>query len=561
MFRSKALRPIAGVVLVTFTALTLQPLTAAAQLPSAPKRAQASSTTGEERFSRTLNEIHEILKEVVPQAAMPHKPKAAAPAAPGKPGEKVLQAVGPKMRLESELAKPLPGVDVTAKVKALRGKYKELKNLESEVGKGFKETEKHIRDKNLPAEILARHEAAVAEYEKRRAEFSALMQAVETAADGKGELQSALSNLGDFMAKYPNAKTHTPTDPNNLPWGSPKPVTRAPYTSPAQFKTSRLFGETVKVAQAGSLSGISLPSTVLPTTPMPADTAPTEDVQITQAIRDLAASLGNKPVPIYNWVRNNIQFVPSYGSIQGSDMTLQTKRGNSFDTASLLIALLRSAGVPTRYVYGTIEVPADRAMNWVGGVTVPQAAQSLLGQGGIPNVGIGFGGQIRSIRLEHVWVEAFVDYVPSRGAVNRSPNTWVPLDASFKQYEFISGMNLKSTVPFDGLSFVTQIRNQATINETDGWVQNINQPLSQQTLFEYQTRVAGHVNSQKPGATIGDVLGTQTIVQERDSRRSPTTYAGSSATICLRATWIEHLTTRLSATYGVRRASQARKSR
>jgi len=94
-------------------------------------------------------------------------------------------------------------------------------------------------------------------------------------------------------------------------------------------------------------------------------------------------------VVIYNWVRNNIQFVPSYGSIQGSDMTLQTKRGNSFDTASLLIALLRAANVPARYVYGTIEVPADKAMNWVGGVTVPQAAQNLMGQGGIPNIGSG----------------------------------------------------------------------------------------------------------------------------------------------------------------------------
>src|SRR5262249_12600852 len=149
----------------------------------------------------------------------------------------------------------------------------------------------------------------------------------------------ALSDLGAFMAKYPNEKTHTPTDPNNLPWGSPKPVTRAPYTSPSQFKTSRLFGEPVKVAQAGGLSGIGLPSTVLPVTPNAGDLAATEDAQITQAIRDLASSLSNNPVKIYNWVRNNIAFIPSYGSIQGSDMTLQTKRGNSFDTASLLIAL------------------------------------------------------------------------------------------------------------------------------------------------------------------------------------------------------------------------------
>src|SRR5258708_7509714 len=219
---------------------------------------------------------------------MPHKVTPTAPTAAGKPGEKVLQAVGPKLRLESERAKPLPGVDVTAKVKALRGKYKELKTLEAEVSKGFKETEKHIRDKKLSAEILARHEAAVAEYEKRKGEFGTLMAAVEAAADGKGELQGALSNLGDFMAKYPNAKTHTPTDPNNLPWGSPKPVTRAPYTSPAQFKTGRLFGETVKVAQAGSISRISPPSTLPPNTPLSAHNAPTADQHRTPAIRDLA---------------------------------------------------------------------------------------------------------------------------------------------------------------------------------------------------------------------------------------------------------------------------------
>src|SRR6266852_4585888 len=502
----------AGIVLVTFTALTLQPLTAVAQLPSAFPRAQASSDWGEERFSRTLNEIHEILKEVVPQAAMPRMFRSTAPTAQGKPGEKVLQAVGPKMHLETERAKPLPGVDVVAKVKQLRGKYKELKNLEAEVDKGFKATEKHIRDKNLPAEILTRHEAAVTDYERRKAEFTALVQSVEAAADGKGELQPALANLGEFMAKYPNAKTHTPTDPNNLPWGSPKPVTRAPYTSPAQFRTGRLFGEPVKVAQAGSLSGISLPTTTLPLTPTAADLVATEDVQITQAIKDLAASLNNQPVAIYNWVRNNIQFVPSYGSIQGSDMTLQTKRGNSFDTASLLIALLRSAGVPARYVYGTIEVPADKAMNWVGGVTVPDAAQNLMGQGGIPNIGVGFAGQIRSIRLEHVWVEAFVDYVPSRGAVNRNPNTWVPLDASFKQYQFSQGIDIKTGVAFDASGLIAQAQQGAIVNDTEGWVQNINQAAVQQAITNYQTQVADFVNAQKPNATIGDVVGTQTIV-------------------------------------------------
>ncbi|MBI5910931.1 MAG: transglutaminase domain-containing protein [Betaproteobacteria bacterium] len=477
---------------------------------------QAQGKTAEsadEHFSRTLNEIHELLKELVPAAAMPRAMKPS----PAQPGEKELRAIGPGLRIEAERAAQRTAwqVDVPAKTRELRARIAALLRMEGEVKKSFAETERHIRDKHLPAEILARHEAAVAEYERRATEFKRLAAGVESAADGQGDLESALSGLGAFMAKYPNAKTHTPTDPNNLPWGSPKPVNRKPYMTPSQFKTSRLFGEPVKVAQAGSLSGIGLPATTLPATPTPADLAPTEDVQITQAIRDLAASLNNQPVAIYNWVRNNIAFIPSYGSIQGADMTLQTRRGNAFDTASLLIALLRAANVPARYVYGTIEVPVEKAMNWVGGVTVPEAALNLMGQGGIPNLGIAQGGQVRWIDLEHVWVEAYVDYVPSRGAVNRTPNTWVPLDASFKQYQFTQGMDLKSAIPFDGQPFITQIQQSATVNQIEGWVQNVNQAQIQQAVDNYQAQLRSYIQGQKADATVNDALGGQAIIEER----------------------------------------------
>jgi hypothetical protein len=54
-------------------------------------------------------------------------------------------------------------------------------------------------------------------------------------------------------------------------------------------------------------------------------------------------------------------------------------------------------------------------MNWVGGVEAPFAALNLMGQGGIPSIGRSSGGVIKFIRLEHTWVEAYVDFEPSRG--------------------------------------------------------------------------------------------------------------------------------------------------
>lgn len=148
------------------------------------------------------------------------------------------------------------------------------------------------------------------------------------------------------------------------------------------------------------------------------------------------ASLNNNPVQISNWVHDNIEFVPTYGSIQGAHMTLQTKRGNAFDTASLLIALLRTANIPARYVYGTVQIPIAQVMNWVGGVTHPDAALQVFAQGGIPSTGLVQGGVLTAVKLEHVWVEAWVDFVPSRGALHRKGDTWVPMDAAFKQYTY-----------------------------------------------------------------------------------------------------------------------------
>jgi transglutaminase-like putative cysteine protease len=116
-------------------------------------------------------------------------------------------------------------------------------------------------------------------------------------------------------------------------------------------------------------------------TPNDADLLPTEDVQITEEIKALAEQLEHHPVKIFNWVRNNIEYLPTYGSIQGSQMTLDNQRGNAFDTASLLIALLRASNIPARYAYGTVQIPIEKVMNWVGGVESEIAALELMLQG------------------------------------------------------------------------------------------------------------------------------------------------------------------------------------
>ncbi len=467
-------RAVSSVLLVTIGSMTTQPLQAAIQIERAQAKNAPAPKAADEKYGDTLREIEE-------------------------------QSLKAKRNRKA-------GKSSKAEAKAIRSFVKALDALEGDVEAGFAATERHLRDKKLAQVIFDRHNAAVATYRQKRDEFKALMKAVDSADSNASdiEIDSALTSLSDFFEKHSQIRKSAKLDPNKLPWRTPEVTKRLPVTDPKGFKTARFGYEPTHVAGVIP-AGTAMPK-ALSAKPTPEDLAETEDAQITPAILAKAQELGNDPLKIYSWVRNNVRFIPTYGSIQGSQDTLDKLSGNAFDTASLLIALLRAANVPARYAYGTIDVPVDQAMNWVGGVTKVEAAQQVLGQGGIPNAPVISGGVVRHIRMEHVWVEAWIDYLPSRGAQHIEGDTWIPVDASYKQYEFSSGVNLQAAVPFDTNSFLTGAAQGATQNASEGWVQNLNQANIQLSFADYRNRLKTYLEAQMPEATLGDVLGKQVIV-------------------------------------------------
>src|SRR5690606_28941536 len=98
----------------------------------------------------------------------------------------------------------------------------------------------------------------------------------------------------------------------------------------------------------------------------PAYLASAAEVELTDAIRAKAAELGHDPVAIYHFVRNEIEWQASWGGQQSAELTLGARRGNAQDISTLLIALLRASDIPARYVLGSVDVPVDRFINWVG---------------------------------------------------------------------------------------------------------------------------------------------------------------------------------------------------
>jgi len=183
-----------------------------------------------------------------------------------------------------------------------------------------------------------------------------------------------------------------------------------------------------------------------------ADTATTPEAPISKEIVDLAQSLQWNPVLIYEWVKNNVETEWYWGSMKGAEETLRQRSGNDADQATLLVALLRAANYPARYIKGTIEFfpDLDKARNLTG-LDDPAKIYTFLQKAGIPVKPVISGGGIANFQIEHIWVEAFIPYSNYRGAViDEQGKIWVGLDTSIKPQGYTRTQ--RPGVPADMLS-------------------------------------------------------------------------------------------------------------
>jgi len=183
-----------------------------------------------------------------------------------------------------------------------------------------------------------------------------------------------------------------------------------------------------------------------------ADTSTTSEAPISKEIADLAQSLQWNPVLIYEWVKNNVETEWYWGSMKGAEETLRQKSGNDADQAALLVALLRSAGFPSRYIKGTIEFFPDmeKAKNLIG-LDDPAKVYTFLQKAGIPVKPVIAGGTIANFQIEHIWVESFIPYANYRGAVlDDQGKIWLGLDTSVKPLGYTRAKG--AGVPADILS-------------------------------------------------------------------------------------------------------------
>jgi len=223
---------------------------------------------------------------------------------------------------------------------------------------------------------------------------------------------------------------------------------------------------------------------------MPADLRQSQEIQLTDEIKGLAAQLGYSPVKIFEYVANNITFEPYYGSLKGAMGTLVAKSGNDTDQASLLIALFRASNIPARYVRGTASVEKQRALNWLGAKD-PEAAKAILSMGKFPSVS--YNATSQEVSFRHTWVEACVPYAHYRGArMDNAGHRWIPLDPSFKEKSYQDG--IQSNVEFDYATYLAKrtpsLPSEAYEQQVEAYIKTVGPNYGNNTLEDvpYQGR-------------------------------------------------------------------------
>jgi len=152
-------------------------------------------------------------------------------------------------------------------------------------------------------------------------------------------------------------------------------------------------------------------------------------------VKNTGSGIGGDVSSIYEYVRDFIAYEAYVGSLRGARGTLWGMAGNSLDQSNLLVALLRGAGIPCRYVVGNLSVANARTLvmsmfvsgenvtgNWPDGEPLADPATNMT--------------LINEAR-NHTWVEYYV-----------GQDKWVSLDPSFSSAE----VNDTFTVPADRFS-------------------------------------------------------------------------------------------------------------
>lgn len=226
-------------------------------------------------------------------------------------------------------------------------------------------------------------------------------------------------------------------------------------------------------------------------------------------IVELARALSNDPDKIYDYVRNNVEIVWTYGLQKGALGAITDKSGTAFDQAHLMVELLRQANYTASYKVGTITLTGAQFEAW-SGITDAKAACQMLASGGIPAVintttqaDCNYTGSITTIKVAHIWVSVTIG------------GTAYLFDPAYKGHVFKTGVaNLNTTAavtPGDTLADAAPVG--AGTESTVSYIENVNAEAIEANLTTSAGAVQTYIDTNVPAGEVEDIVGGQKITR------------------------------------------------
>jgi len=182
----------------------------------------------------------------------------------------------------------------------------EAVSLNKKVDKDFKSVKTWIKEKELPELFIKRHNEAYGQYQDRYNNFIAKLKPLQKAKDDSNQIV-ALKEINKFLEEQQFGRKHQEFDGETMGNSAPVSAEGKPLmlTKSDYLRAGIQSNPSVQLAALGDFDFSQLPGA-----DDPAFLAESDEVVLTQAIKDKAAELEHDPVKIYHWVRNNIETLP-----------------------------------------------------------------------------------------------------------------------------------------------------------------------------------------------------------------------------------------------------------
>ncbi len=382
--------------------------------------------------------------------------------------------------------KLLSGASVSSEIIQLKSAAENIRVVELLLEERFKLRDEKV--KSLGSKAVERQQAMTEGYKKALMEYLVIIDGLPSSSQVSGEgIQEKINSLKKLLDSLLPKKKRPIL--GTLPYKHPNYPAQEPNSAPPIIPAYK-GGNKIVAAD---------------------DTKGTPEAPISQEIAALAQSLNWNPVSIFEYIKNNVETEWYFGCMKGAEDTVHQKSGNDCDQATLLTALLRASGFPTRYVRGVIEFfPDIEGAKNLTGIEDPNKIAEYFQKAGVPYKLVIQGGKISNFQIEHVWVESQIPYANYRGTIiDEYGKTWLGLDTSIKVkgYAYNSAQDILSAMS------LSTIRNEY-LGLATAATPSTPFELNQSPLEYLQARINSEFQTQDSQLAYADFLRTRVLIPE-----------------------------------------------